>query len=234
MTDRHEFEFEIDAPRAEVWRALVDPDALRGWFATEARVSPEVGGEWFVAHGEHAEGSTIEEIVPQERLRTVSGEMITEFVLEGREGTTLLRIVHSGFGGDVRESLENGWAQYMQTLRHFLARHPAEAAAATYLYAESAGNVEQTRAVLPKTLPDGADIFDEWPRSIGARIPELGDGMYRASVEGGDGRVSLWIHLVAYGVGRGRLDAVAQEVGRKLRDLVPQMPSPANPRAHRT
>jgi uncharacterized protein YndB with AHSA1/START domain len=216
VTDRHEFEFEIDAPRSEVWRALVDPAALRGWFATEARVSPEVGGEWFVAHGEHAQASTIEEIVPEERLRTVSGAMITEFVLEGREGTTLLRIVHSGFGGDELESLGSGWAQYMQTLRHFLARHRAEPAAGTYLYAKFDRDVEQTRAALPATLPEGAQVFDEWPRSLGARVPALGDGMYRASVEGGGREASVWVHLVAYGAGRERLDAVEEDVERKL------------------
>ena len=46
-----------------VWRALVDPDALRGWFASDARVTPEVGGEWYVAHGEYGQSSTIDELV---------------------------------------------------------------------------------------------------------------------------------------------------------------------------
>lgn len=131
-------EFEIDAPREEVWRAIAEPEGLLGWFATDARVTPEVGGEYYVAHGEYGQGSTIEHIVPGERLRTASGETTTEFVLEGHEGKTLLRIVQSGFGGDDYESLERGWGQYVQTLRHYLGRHRDEPAAGAYVYVKSA------------------------------------------------------------------------------------------------
>jgi uncharacterized protein YndB with AHSA1/START domain len=216
MTDKREFEFEIDAPREEVWRAIAEPDGLLGWFATDARVTPEVGGEFYVAHGEYGQGSTIEDMVPGERLRTAWGETTTEFLLEGRQGKTVLRIVQSGFDEDGYESLERGWGQYMQTLRHYLGRHRNEPAAGTYIYAESARSLEETRAALPKSLPDGADVFDERPRSLGARIPELGDGMYRASVEGRDGEASVWVHVVAYGEGRNRLDDVRADVERTL------------------
>lgn len=216
MTGKREFEFEIDAPREQVWRALVDPEALLGWFASEARVAPEIGGEFYLAHGEHGQSSTIEELVPGERLRTRWEGTTTEFILEGREGLTVLRIVHSGFGDDELGSLESGWATYMQTLRHYLGRHAAEPAAATYLYSGASGSVEATREALPATLPAGAEIFDESPRSLGARVPELGDGMYRASIEGSDGEVFVWVHLVAYGAGRDRLAAVTDEVEGKL------------------
>jgi hypothetical protein len=59
-------------------------------------------------------------------------------------------------------------------------------------------------------------VFEERPRSLGARIPELGDGMYRASVEGRDGEASVWVHVVAYGEGRNRLDDVRADVERTL------------------
>jgi uncharacterized protein YndB with AHSA1/START domain len=217
MSDRRELEFEIAAAREEVWRALVDPDALRGWFASDARVTPEVGGEWYVAHGEYGQSSTIEELVPNERLATSHGDgKGAEFELEGRAGTTLLRIVQSGFGPSELDSLERGWAAYAQTLRHYLALHADEPAASTYSYASGALTVEQARAVLPRALPDGAEVFDESPRSLGARVPALGDGIYRASIEGGDGKVLVWVQLVAYGPGRDRLADVTTEVERAL------------------
>jgi uncharacterized protein YndB with AHSA1/START domain len=219
MTDRREFEFEIDAPREQVWRALVDPEALVGWFASDARVTPEPGGEWYAAHGEHGMSATIEELVPGERLRTRIGDTTTEFILEGREGTTFLRIVHSGFGDDAYESLERGWAKYVQTLGHYLARHAHDEAAGAYLYATASGTVAEARAALPATLPEGAEVFDEHERSLGARVPLLGDGMYRASVEGSDGGVWVWVHLVAYGDGRGLLPEVSAGVERKLAAL---------------
>jgi uncharacterized protein YndB with AHSA1/START domain len=215
--DPFELEFEIDAPREEVWRALVDPDALRGWFATEARVTPEVGGEMFFAHGDHGEASTVEEVVPHERFRAGSEGRAVEYVLEGRAGKTLLRIVHYGFGDEgVRDSLDRGWSQFMQTLRHYLAHHAHEPAACTYTYASAPITVEQAKRALPRTLPAGAAVVDDWPRSLGARVPVLGDGVYRASIEGEDGDVSVWVHLVAYGDGRERLHALTEELERTL------------------
>jgi uncharacterized protein YndB with AHSA1/START domain len=219
MSERREFEFEINAAREEVWRALVDPDALRGWFASDARVTPEVGGEWYVAHGEYGESSTIDELVPNERLTTSHEERSAEFQLEGRAGTTVLRIVQSGFGGEEEgESLARGWDAYIQTLRHYLAAHADEPAEATYSYAQSRLTVEEARAALSSTLPDGAEVFDETPRSLGARVPELGDGIYRASIEGSDGKLMVWAHLVAYGSGRDRLADVTAQVARTLQD----------------
>src|SRR5262249_21068141 len=158
------FEFEIDAAREDVWRALVDPEALRGWFASDARVTAEVGGEWYVAHGEYAESSRIDELVPNERLATSHEDKTAEFELEGRAGTTVLRVVQSGFGAEELDSLERGWKAYAQTLRHYLSRHAEEPAESTYSYAASPLSVEDARAALPRTLPRGAEIFDESPR----------------------------------------------------------------------
>lgn len=216
MSDRGELEFELHATREEVWRALVDPEALLGWFASDARVTPEVGGEWYVAHGEYGESSTIDELVPNERLATSHEGKGSEFVLEGRAGTTMLRVVQSGFGPSELESLERGWEAHVQTLRHYLGRHADEPAEATYSYASGPARVEDARAALGGALPAGAEVFDETPRSVGARVPTLGDGIYRASVEGVDGNVLVWVHLVAYGSGRERLADVTAEVRHQL------------------
>ena len=216
MTDRREFEFEIPAPQEEVWRALVDPGGLVGWFASDARVTLEPGGEWFVAHGEHDQSATVEEVVPGERVRTSFGPTTTEFVLEGRRGTTILHIVQSGFDEEDFGSLERGWGHYVQTLRHYLARHAGEAADAVYLYSSGSGTVAEAQAVLRATLPDGAEVFDEGERTLGARVPALGDGIYRASIEGRDGEPWVWVHLVAYGDGRSRLAEVSGDVEREL------------------
>ena len=217
--DATELEFEIDAAPAEIWRALVDPGALCGWFASEARVTPEVGGEYYVAHGEYGQSSVVEEIVDEERLRTSHGETLTEFILERRNRTTVLKIVQSGFGEPEQTSMASGWASYMQTLRHYLAHHAEDKAAATYLYCNAEGTLADVRLALRSTLPEGATVVDESERSLGAVIPGLGDGVYRASIEGGDGQVWLWVHLVAYGTDIAHLDSVAADVSAKLAQL---------------
>jgi uncharacterized protein YndB with AHSA1/START domain len=216
MTDGRELRFELDASREQVWRALVDPKALLGWFASDARVTPEVGGEWYVAHGEFGQSSTIDELVPHERLATSHEGKGSEFVLEGRAGTTVLRVVQSGFGESELESLERGWDGYVKTLQHYLGRHEDEPAESTYSYASGTTTVEEARAALLDALPDGAEVFDESARSIGARVPTLGDGICRASVEGGDGEVLVWVQLVAYGSGRDHLADATAEVRHKL------------------
>ena len=216
MSDPREFEFEIEAAREDVWRALVDPDALLGWFASEAEVDPREGGEYVIRHGEPREVSIIEDFVPNERLRASNQGRALEFVLEGREGTTVLRIVHFGFGEEQLESMERGWTQYMRTLHHYLSRHRDEPAAGRYVDGLGSLSVAEVRRALASTLPDDAEVFDDWPLSIGARVPQLGDGMYRASIEGGDGELFVWIHLVAYGDARERIEAVAEDVQRAL------------------
>jgi uncharacterized protein YndB with AHSA1/START domain len=216
VSEPRELRFEVAAPREDVWRALVDPAALVGWFASDARVTPEVGGEWYVAHGEYGASSTIDELVPNERLATSHEGKGSEFLLEGRKGTTVLRVVQSGFGESELASLERGWASYAQTLGHYLERHRDEPAAATYSYSSGAGTVADALDALRHALPDDADVFDESPRSIGARVPALGDGIYRGSVEGNDGQVLIWVHLVAYGAGRERLGDVTGEVRSEL------------------
>jgi uncharacterized protein YndB with AHSA1/START domain len=216
VTERRELRFEVAARREEVWRALVDPDALVGWFASDARVTLEVGGEWYVAHGEYGASSTIDELVPNERLATSHEGKGSEFLLEGRAGTTVLRVVQSGFGESELASLERGWAAYAQTLGHYLERHRDEPAAATYSYASGSGTVADALDALRHALPEGSDVFDESARSIGARVADLGDGIYRGSGEGSDGHVSIWVHLVAYGPGRERLGDVTDEVRREL------------------
>jgi hypothetical protein len=65
-------------------------------------------------------------------------------------------------------------------------------------------------------LPEGAVVFDESPRGVGARVPALGDGIYRASIEGSDGKVLVWVQLVAYGAGRDRLADVTAGVQQAL------------------
>lgn len=219
MTERRlETSVEIAAPREAVWRALVEPEALVGWFASDARVTPEPGGEYWIAHGDHAAAQTIEEIVPNERLRMAFREIATEFVLEGNEGTTVLRIVQSGFTDDVHfDSNRDGWAAYLQTLRHYLEHHASEPAECVYRYAATTESAAAAWKAVRAAVPAGAEVFDDQPPlTVGATMRELGDGVVRAMLFGEDGDGLVWFHLVAYGDGRTRLGAIAAEIERAL------------------
>ena len=129
-----EREIEVDAPVAAVWKALTDAEELSRWFPLHAGVTPGLGGSVWMSwtHGEdhHA---PIEVWEPERHLRTGPHEgaplqIATDFYLEGRGGSTILRVVSSGFGKDEKwdylyGAWSRGWDFELNGLRHYLERH---------------------------------------------------------------------------------------------------------------
>jgi uncharacterized protein YndB with AHSA1/START domain len=143
MSRSHQNEIEIDAPPADVWRALTEGEELTRWFAVAAEVEPGEGGCWKVSWDESpvSELGRIEVWQPERQLRlgnewTRNGEtvvMVQDFELVALDGgaRTLLRIVASGFGSDASwdsefEGTKNGWAVFLRNLRHYLERFPGQ------------------------------------------------------------------------------------------------------------
>jgi uncharacterized protein YndB with AHSA1/START domain len=94
----------IPAQPAEVWSTLTDPDALEGWFADEATLDPEPGGEvrFRLPDGEERSGF-VEEVAEPDRLAfwwrpaedPDSPLTRVEFSLTEEAEGTLLRVVES-------------------------------------------------------------------------------------------------------------------------------------------
>ena len=131
-------EIEIAASPAAVWKALTDAEELARWFPLSARVTPGVEGSIVVSWGPDFEGEgRITAWEPQKLLRWIqqAGEVAgpegvtVEFKIEQRGGTTIVRLVQSGFsaGGDWADeyfaSTEYGWGFILLNLRHYLERH---------------------------------------------------------------------------------------------------------------
>jgi uncharacterized protein YndB with AHSA1/START domain len=140
MSRSFENEIEIDAPPADVWRALTEGEELARWFAVAAEVEPGEGGCWKVSWDESplVEVARIGVWQPGRHLRLVNegtrGEetvvRIEDFELVAVDGgtRTMLRVVSSGFGTDAAwddefEGTKNGWAVFVRNLRHYLERH---------------------------------------------------------------------------------------------------------------
>lgn len=145
MSRQIEVRMEIDAPVDAVWRALTDPEELIRWFPLEAGIEPGVGGRIWTAWGEaHQNGEAIVIWEPNRRLKTIRKTdsfaealhgaaasrwpIAIDYQLEGREGKTILRLVHSGFqeGGAWDEEYDGtrrGWGFELRGLRHYLERH---------------------------------------------------------------------------------------------------------------
>lgn len=150
MTETRAFELtiEIPVPADAVWQALTSAEELVRWFPTEANITPGSGGRWVVSWDGNWQWSTEIEIwEPNRHLRLTDrsarpydaeGKAVNQTVapvpisidwyLEGKGGSTSLRLVHSGFGrgsawDDELEGVSTGWPFELNALKHYLQRH---------------------------------------------------------------------------------------------------------------
>jgi uncharacterized protein YndB with AHSA1/START domain len=144
-----EVTIDIEAPAAEVWKALTQAEELVRWFPLQAEVKPGKGGTVLWTWGDAWRWENrIDAWDPPRLLRLVQDEsrgydaegrplppgkveparIAVEFTLESRGGKTLLKLVHSGFGrgtdwDDEYDATNAGWQYELRSLRHYLMRH---------------------------------------------------------------------------------------------------------------
>jgi uncharacterized protein YndB with AHSA1/START domain len=138
----------IAASPDDVWRALTEAGELVRWFPLGAHVTPGEGGTMRWSWGEGWSGEArIEAWEPGRRLRLVEerrqaydaeGQLIPdappgtvplaiELTLESTDGSTSLRLVHSGFErgagwDDEFDGISLGWQYELRSLKHYLER----------------------------------------------------------------------------------------------------------------
>ena len=136
-----ETQIEINAPIEAVWKALTDGEELANWFPLKARVTPGVGGSVWSYWAEDMQWeSPIDAWEPNKYLRVVWArpgkmgdleipfELGVDYHLEARGGTTVLRLVQTGFSPDDAwdnqyEGTKRGWAFQLRGLKHYLENH---------------------------------------------------------------------------------------------------------------
>ncbi|PYP84113.1 MAG: hypothetical protein DMF61_21185 [Blastocatellia bacterium AA13] len=145
-TRSHSHEIEIDAPIEHVWKAITDAEELVRWFSEEAKVTPGVGGTFWISWGEGQEGlNRIEIWEPEQRLRlekmppqsdegpdsakaALIAPMAQEYTLTSRGGKTVLRLIHSNIPNSPEwdgfyDGTNKGWDMFFLGLRHYLTKH---------------------------------------------------------------------------------------------------------------
>jgi len=140
VTRSFEMQLEINAPVEAVWKALTDAHELTQWFPLNAKVKPGVGGNIWTSWGLPFEGeSRIEIWEPNRRLKSgwptwgakndeERARLTVDYLLEGRDGKTILRLIHSGFSKDASwdkeyDGVSRGWSFELRGLRHYLENH---------------------------------------------------------------------------------------------------------------
>jgi uncharacterized protein YndB with AHSA1/START domain len=131
---RIETEIRTSASPEEVWQAWTDPAAISRWFTDEARGEARPGGTlvWvFRGFGEIPYPVIVAD--PPARLLLGGnipgrGPFALEILIRQSAGTTVVRLVNSGFldGAEWDEEYEgvrSGWAGSLALLKHYLERH---------------------------------------------------------------------------------------------------------------
>lgn len=138
----------LNAPVEAVWKALTDADELTRWFPLEARVKPGAGGSMFCSwRNEYKFDSPITIWEPNKHLRVLWGPAdapeselfgVDYFLHAQDDGTTVLRLVHFGFGtgpqwDGMYDGVCRGWGHMLFTLDNYLSRHRGTPRNAIYL-----------------------------------------------------------------------------------------------------
>ncbi|HUP49972.1 MAG TPA: SRPBCC domain-containing protein [Thermoanaerobaculia bacterium] len=250
-----ERKIEIDASPDVVWKALTDAEELKRWFPLDARVRPGEGGSLWLSWGEGSEWETPIEIwQPPRHLRTVDTtpgkegagplRVAVDYLIEAGEGTTTVRIVHSGFADDAWDdeidSIDSGWAAFLAGMKHYLERHggqqrrlvsfrhPPVALPRPEVFGRTMAALGLDPASLRpgsryETTTRGGDRFEGVtallapPINFTATVENWNDGFLMVEIEPGRGRCRPAVWLSLYGEARGSGDAVEERLRTLLR-----------------
>jgi uncharacterized protein YndB with AHSA1/START domain len=238
----------IDASPERVWQALTDARELERWFPLEARVEPgEDGRIWMSWRNEFAGDMKILVWEPPHHLRTSwsfgEGEhpaQITDYVIEAKGGSTVVRVVTSGFPVDASwdgwvEGTNRGWAFELRSLKHYLERHDGESRHVIYLRRRvplstaEAWNRLADDARLGRWLTAG-DVFDHRPASqYAAIVNHPADAMFRVSVEPaapGADQPEIVMFMSAWGDQERQLNEIEREWAHQLAEVFPEGVTP--------
>src|SRR5262245_12437446 len=132
----HEFEVReeipLDATPEQVWEAIATGPGVDSWFMGRNELNPE---RTSMTVGGHTTRATVTAWEPAKRLAWRTDDnpdgtfMAWEYMIEGRGGgTTVLRLVHSGFLGDdwqdQYDALSVGDGIYLRKLAAYLKYFP--------------------------------------------------------------------------------------------------------------
>jgi len=198
-----EGEVTIDATPERVWHALTDARELERWFPLDAHVEPGEGGSIRMSwRNEFAGDMEILVWDPPHHLRTswsfgegAAPAQITDYIIEAKGGSTVMRAVTSGFPLDASwdgwvEGTKRGWAFELRSLQHYLEHHEGEARHVIYLRRRVPQSPEQVWARLRASSfgpwLEAGEAFDDRPGSqYAAILDDPADAMLRISVESG-------------------------------------------------
>lgn len=213
----------VNATPEQVWEAVTTGAAMDGWFMGESEIEPRLGGAVRTQLPGFTMDSTITTWEPPHRFANTSPEaddgrlMTFAFEIEGQAGgTTLLRLVHSGFlpGDDWEQeydALKIGDPAYLAKLVEYLEHFRGRTAAPLSLWGPQVGRERAWSEFKTALGLAGEPVVGQPARFRADGLPDLdgeidyvshdflglrtADGMYRFIH--GMGTVALGHHIFA-------------------------------------
>lgn len=246
---------EIHAPVEAVWKALTDAKELERWFPLHASVQAGEAIElswgdkvdWRMEIEEEKDLRYLRLGYGQEHHSIVSPEprrLAVEFFLEAKEGKTMLRIVHAGFGrernwDDMYDGVRRGWDTESLSLKHYLENHAGKDRLVALARRKSKKSHEEIWNILTKDklsvskdhyvydtpLGDqyaGSLMYLNPPQDLCGTIPQLNNAMFRLMLDryAADADIVVWAWIGAYDVPEQEIKAIEQEWQAKLDALI--------------
>lgn len=245
---------EIDAPVEAVWKALTEAEELQRWFPIEAVVSPEKvnltwggGIDWNMEIEEQKENEYLRWGYDKEHHHLVGQKarrLAVEFFLEAKKGSTMLRIVHSGFGheeswDDLYDGVRRGWQTESLSLKHYLENHAGKNRVVALaeitskktekelwdLLMASSISINEDHYTYDTPLGDiykGKALYSNPPQDFSGTLQHLNNALMRLSIErfypGADN--TIWVWIGAYDVATEEIKALQQKWEEKLHQLI--------------
>jgi uncharacterized protein YndB with AHSA1/START domain len=233
-TDNRKFETEVRvaaSPEA-VWEALTTPEGVASWFAPEVRVTPGEGGSIWVSWAPGMEGeSLISALEPLRRFayaqdRPDRDPVIAEFLIEGQGGSTVLRLVNSGFGAEARfddelESTSRAWMLFLFMLKHGVEHPHSVARNVTILRFVDIPREELWKALTEKPA-QGRITFDDGVGCRCVEYPDLKGSITGIFCEKCGGQTSVTLMSILYDPEPGVEDRIRSEWTAVADSLAPQ------------
>jgi uncharacterized protein YndB with AHSA1/START domain len=243
---------EIDAPVDAVWAAISDAKELMRWFPPQARSTPGLGGSiWMCWEGFYESDGRIDVWEPERHLR-ITGfpqQLATDYYLEGKGGTTVLRVVTSGFGpeeswDEMVEGVRCGWDFELRSLRHYLEHHrgqdrivawarahyndshqdvwPRLVGSGGWFAGPSETKIGKRYDVTTATSDDLAGTLLVWdpPRQLVVTVEKMNNALLRVELFGEGDDATATIWLSAYGVPAGDVASLERKWREYLKDCL--------------
>jgi len=117
--------YEIKAPIAKVWQALVDPDIISQWSENPARMDDQVGTE-FKLWGDEIYGKNTK-VIPERLLEqewsdsNFSEPSLVRLELNEHNNLTTINLVQDNVPDDRVDDIDDGWkVYYLGPLKKFV------------------------------------------------------------------------------------------------------------------